>query len=364
MNLLILDGYDEPRGAWLAERLGPGWTVTAGRHGEPRKVLAERLAAAEAVVTQYWSAGVPPAPRLKLLQLPGAGFDAIDFEAVPAGCAVCNVYEHEIGISEYIVAALLEREVRIARMDAGLRRGEWRDGFVLAAPLHGELHGKTVGFVGYGRIARETARRLAPFGVRVAARTRSPDPDGPGAEFVADLAGMDRLDDMLPEVDYLVITCPLTDATRGLIDARHLALLGGDAVVVNVARGPIIDEEALYAACRDGAIGGAIIDTWYRYPDPSGGPGQRCLPSRFPFETLANVVMTPHASGWSAGLLERRWAVVADNLLRLERGEPLRHLLRAGGGAALPAAGAGAPDTPGTTGSPSTPGTPGNPGAP
>ncbi len=339
MNLLILDGYEEQRGALLAERLGPGWTVTAGRHSDPRTVVAGRLAVAEAIVTQYWAAGLPPAPRLRLLQLPGAGFDAIDFEAVPAGCTICNVYEHEIGISEYIVAALLEREVRIARMDAALRRGEWRDGFVLGAPLHGELHGKTVGFVGYGRIARETARRLAPFGVRVAARTRSPDPSGPGAELVADLAGVDRLDDMLPEVDYLVITCPLTDATRGLIDARRLALLRGAAVVVNVARGPIIDEEALHAACRNGAIGGAIIDTWYRYPDPSGGRGPRCLPSRFPFETLANVVMTPHASGWSAGLLERRWTVIADNLLRLERGDPLRNLLRPPGGVS-PAPGA------------------------
>ena len=328
MKLLILDGYDEDRVALLDMQLGPAWTVTAGRHADPPDVLASRLAAADAVVTQYWAADLPPAPRLRLLQLPGAGFDTIDFDAVPAGCAVCNVYEHEIGISEYIVAALLEREIRIARMDSTLRRGEWRDGFVLGASLHGELHGKTVGFVGYGRIARETARRLAPFEVRVAARTRSPDPSGSGAELVADLAGVDRLDDMLPHVDYLVITCPLNDGTRGLIDARRLDLLASGAVVVNVARGPIIDEEALYAACRDGTIGGAIIDTWYRYPDSSGGLGQRCLPSRYPFETLANVVMTPHASGWSEGLLDRRWTVIADNLLRLERGEPLHNLLR------------------------------------
>lgn len=334
MNLLILDGYDEPRGALLREQLGPGWTVTAGGHTDPRDVLAGRLGAAEAVVTQYWSAGLPPAPRLRLLQLPGAGFDAIDFEAVPTGCTVCNVYEHEIGISEYVVAALLEREIGIRRMDAALRRGEWRDGFVLGASLHGELHGRTVGFVGYGRIARETARRLAPFGVRVAARTRTPDPSGPGSDLVADLAGIDRLDDMLPEVDYLVVACPLNDATRGLIDGRRLGLLRGTAVVVNVARGPIVDEEALYAACRDRTIGGAVIDTWYRYPDPSGGVGQRRLPSRLPFETLANVVMTPHASGWSAGLLDRRWRVIADNLRRLERGEALRHVLRGRDGAA------------------------------
>ena len=345
MNLLVLDGYDEPRSALLSEQLGPGWTVAAGRRSDPRDVLAARLGAAEAVVTQYWGAGLPPAPRLRLLQLPGAGFDAIDFEAVPAGCTVCNVYEHEIGISEYVVAALLEREIGLRRMDAALRRGEWRDGFVLGAPLHGELHGRTVGFVGYGRIARATARRLAPFGVRVAARTRSPDPSGPGAALVADLAGMGRLDDMLPEVDYLVVACPLNDATRGLIDGRRLGLLRRTAVVVNVARGPIVDEEALYAACRDGTIGGAVIDVWYRYPDPSGGVGQRRLPSRLPFETLANVVMTPHASGWSAGLLERRWRVIADNLLRLERGEALRHVLRRPGGGAADREARRAPDT-------------------
>ena len=155
---------------------------------------------------------------------------------------------------------------------------------------------------------------------------------------MADLAGIDRLDDMLPAVDYLVIACPLNDATRGLIDARRLALLGPAAVVVNVSRGPIVDEEVLYAACRDGTIGGAIIDTWYRYPDPTGGVGQRCLPSRFPFETLANVVMTPHASGWSAGLLDRRWSMIADNLTRFERGELLHNLLRPPG-VVLPSAG-------------------------
>ena len=341
MNVLILDGYDDRRGALLGERLGPGWTVTAGRHGDPAEVLAARLAAADAVVTQYWASDLPAAPRLRLLQLPGAGFDAIDFAAVPAGCAVCNVYEHEIGISEYIVAALLEREIGLRRMDVRLRRGEWCDGFVLGAPLHGELYGKTVGFVGYGRIARAAARRLAPFGVRVAARTRSPDPHGAEAELVADLAGMDRLDDMLPDVDYLVVACPLDDATRGLVDARRLALLPRRAVVVNVARGPIIDEEALFAACRDGTIGGAIIDTWYQYPDPSGSPGQRRPPSRFPFETLDNVLMTPHASGWSAGLLDRRWTVIADNLLRLERGAALHHLLRAPSGSSP---GGGAPN--------------------
>ena len=339
MNLLVLDGCDEPRGELLTERLGPRWTVTAGRHADPPELLARRLAVADAVVTQAWTADLPPAPRIRLLQLPGAGFDAVDFDAVPPDCAICNVYEHEIGISEYVVAALLEREIRIARMDRALRRGEWRDGFVLGAPLHGELYGKTVGFLGYGRIARETARRLAAFGVRVAARTRSPDPAGPGGGLVADLAGIDRLDDMLPELDYLVVACPLNDATRGLIDARRLALLRRTAVVVNVARGPIIDEDALYAACRDGVIGGAVIDTWYRYPDPSGDRGERCLPSRHPFETLGNVVMTPHASGWSAGLLERRWSFIADNLLRLGRGDPLLNLLRPPAGA-CPAAGA------------------------
>jgi phosphoglycerate dehydrogenase-like enzyme len=92
------------------------------------------------------------------------------------------------------------------------------------------------------------------------------------------------------------------------------------AVIINVSRGALIDEQALYIACRDRKIGGAIIDTWYHYPSR---PGERCPPSRFPFEKLDNIIMTPHASAWTDRLAPRRNRVIAQNLDRLSRDEPL-----------------------------------------
>jgi phosphoglycerate dehydrogenase-like enzyme len=93
-------------------------------------------------------------------------------------------------------------------------------------------------------------------------------------------------------------------------------------VLINVARGPVVDEEALYQALREGLIGGAVLDTWYRYASPAE-PDLR--PSRQPFHELQNVVMTPHLSGWTEGLMPRRLAVIIDNIERLAGGRPLRH---------------------------------------
>ena len=242
----------------------------------------------------------------------------MDFSALPAQATVCNVYEHEIGIAEYIVLGLLEWEIRLSRMDAELRQGLWLRSFVSDAPLHGELFGKQVGFIGYGRIARAAAHRLRAFGVSVHACTRTP---ASANEDVDHIAGMGALDDMLASSHYVVVTCPLTDETRGLVDARSLARMSPDAVLVNVARGEVVVEKDLYEALAERRIGGAIIDTWYRYPEGAEHP--QCLPSAYPFHELDNVIMSPHASGWSAGLMRRRMAVVADNLNGLAEGRAL-----------------------------------------
>lgn len=325
VKLLLRYQYDADRIRFLQDRLGDGWRIEAMDDPNDMDALARGLEGSDAVVSMSWPARFPDAPGLKLIHLPGAGFDAIDFDAVPQSAAVCNVYEHEIGIAEYLVLAILEWEIRLCAMDAALRQGRWTASFVTEAPLHGELHGKTVGFIGYGRIARETAKRLKAFGVRTVACTRTPSrADG----HVDHIAGMDRLHAMLAECDHAIVACPLTEETEGLVDAAALDALGPEGVIHNVARGPIIDEDALYAACREKRIAGAVIDTWYVYPK---GGSDRAWPSRHPFQELENVIMTPHASGWSAGLLDRRWTFIAQNLERLERGQPLANLLRAPG---------------------------------
>ena len=260
--------------------------------------------------------------RLKLVHLISAGFDKLDFDSLPDGCVACNVYEHEMGISEFVLAAMLEWTTGLSRMDRLLKKGDWGLGFWGGGPVHGELAGKTVGIVGHGRIGRAVAVRARAFGCRVIAATRSP---AKGDDNLDRIAGMEGLDGLLGEADFVVVCCPLDDGTRDLIGRRQFERMKDTAVLINVARGPVVHEESLFEACRDGAIGGAVIDVWYQYPETVGA---HCWPSRFPFQELDNVFMTPHASGWSEGLLDRRMAAIAGNLDRLASSRPLSNVVR------------------------------------
>jgi len=317
MKLLLWHQYDDERVSVLKARLDDLWEIVYWKESDGADALAKLRNEADAIVSMYWSADDLPADKLKLIHLPGAGLDSIDFAAVPRDCQVCNVYEHETGIAEYCIAAMLEWEIGLCRKYQGMKVGDWTGSFVLNDGTHGELHGKTVGFLGYGRISMETARRLKPFGVRTIARTRTPSKRD---DAIDDIGPISDLQSMLGQCDYLIVACPLTAETTGIIDAAAFASMRNDAVIINVGRGPVIDEAALFQACRDDTIGGAIIDTWYQYPD---SPDDATWPSRFAFQSLDNVRMTPHASGWSAGLFPRRWSIIADNLNRLARGEEL-----------------------------------------
>ncbi len=136
---------------------------------------------------------------------------------------------------------------------------------------------------------------------------------------------LDALKDMLGKVDIVINTLPLTDNTRGLIDAQMLAAMQAHAIVMNVGRGAVIDEDALYEALVGNRIGGAIVDTWYVYPTPSA---QHPTPGNRPFHQLPNVTMTPHMSGWTTGTVTRRRMTMADNVNRLVANRELINRLR------------------------------------
>jgi phosphoglycerate dehydrogenase-like enzyme len=320
VNLLIKKADNDGRLARIPEFLTTEWRIVVADEHQP-ETFAEAMSQAHACISMQWPKDMPAAPRLKLLHLPGAGLDAIDFAAVPAATTVCNVFEHEIGISEYVIASMLQWAIQIPRLQADLRRGRW-NGSYLFGPVHGELCGKTLGVVGYGHIGREVAKRAAAFGMTVLACSRSARP---GDSVVASVQGMEQLDSLLAESDFVLLALPLTDSTRGMIGSRQLATMKPTGVIINVARGTLIDEAALYAALRDQRIGGAIIDTWYRYPS---APTENCQPSRFAFHELDNVIMTPHASAWTDQLIYRRNRVIADNLDRLARHEPLINVVK------------------------------------
>ena len=257
------------------------------------------------------------AKRLKLVQVPGAGLDRIDRAALPPGAALANAYGHEIGIAEYVLGAMLALTREFTRLDAALRHGTWASQWAVGtappAPWP-ELAGRTLGIVGHGRIGQALARRARAFDMTVLAIRRDVTRSDPNAL----VRGPDALGDVLARADYLAITAPLTAETRGLIGERELATLKPSAVVVNVSRAEIVDEDALYRALAERKIAAAALDVWYRYPS---GPG-RTPPARRPFHELPNVLMTPHVSGWTDGMMEARARVIAGNIERVARGEP------------------------------------------
>ncbi len=279
---------------------------------------------ADVIISSWFNANLPPPDRLRLLHLTGAGYDTVDFVVLPARASVCNCFGHEPAISEYVMAALLARCVPLAEGDAALRRGLWLFAARGADTVHPELAGRTIGLLGYGRIGKAIAVRAHAFGMRIHVANRSPVATG---EVVARAWGLDNMRDFFASAEFIVSSLPLAPGTAGLVNAAAFASMRSDAVLLNVGRGGVVDETALYNALAEKRIAGAIIDTWYQYPDASGAPK---LPSRLPFHELQNIVMTPHMSGWTAGTIRRRQEAMADNINRLGRGEALVNVVRAG----------------------------------
>jgi phosphoglycerate dehydrogenase-like enzyme len=254
----------------------------------------------------------------RLLHLPGAGADAVDFASLTRGCEVCNVFEHEIPVAEYVLTAVLSHTIRYQQLRESFDADHWKESYA-ARRMHGEVFGKALGLVGFGHIGQAVTQRAKAFGMQVHAISNSGN--APGADWAGTSA---QLAQMLPRVDFLVMACPLTPHTRGLIGASQLALLKPTAVLINIGRAQLVDEEALYQALSGGHLGGATLDVWYDYPTPER-PDAR--PSRFPFANLTNVHCTAHSCAWTPELLERRYAVIADNLARLYRGVDRRHVI-------------------------------------
>ena len=283
--------------------------------------VAASLGGADAIVTMRYDRTMPPAPSLRLLHVGGAGYDGIDLGYLPAGTQVCNASGHDIPIAEYVILGMLQWCTRFMEAERSFRiEGSWRLGGRTAAPYHDELAGKTVGVLGFGSIGRALAPRARAMGTRVVACTRTPraNPD------VDLMMGIDRIDELLGSADFVVVCCALTAETAGLLDGRRLALMRPSGVVINVARGAIVDEGALYAALEGKTIGGAILDAWYLYPSRDDLTRR---PSIYPFHALENVYMTPHSSAWTTGMIQRRWAMIAGNLDRLAQGYPLENVV-------------------------------------
>jgi phosphoglycerate dehydrogenase-like enzyme len=249
----------------------------------------------------YDRAVLEGAPDLRVIARVGVGLDGIDLEAASAlGVAVTITPGlNTETVADHALALMLAATRRVVEHDAGVRRGQWRRVGPMAP---WDLHGRTVGVVGYGSIGRAVARRLAGFEVRILVC----DPEREQADGLE----LTSVEDLLARSDLISLHCPLTPATRGLIGARALGLMRPGAILVNTSRGGLVDEEALLGALSSGRLRAAGLDVFAAEPPPS--PRLRALP---------NVVLSPHIGGVSVDSNANMTRQAVRSALAVLRGE-------------------------------------------
>src|SRR5690606_31541548 len=270
--------------------------------------LAELLPDTEViwhVLRPLTAADMDRAPKLRLIQKLGTGVNTIDLDAAAErGIAVANMPGRNAqAVAETSLLLTLAALRKVVAFDARTRRGEgWPADRALVG---GELAGRTVGLLGGGEIAGLLRGMLEAVGATVLFTSRTPRPDPAWRE----------LDDLLRASDVVSVHVPLTDETRHLLDAERLALLPEGAIVVNTARGAVIDEAALIAALQAGRLGGAGLDV---FEEERVDPGN-------PLLAMDNVVVMPHVAWLTGETWERYFAVAVENCRRLMRGDDLLH---------------------------------------
>jgi D-2-hydroxyacid dehydrogenase (NADP+) len=256
------------------------------------------------------------APALRWVQTFSAGTDMAVYQAMLArGLTLTNSTGASApAVAQTAVTGLLALARQLPRIAEAQRRHAWEP--LYAEPEPRDVESQTALVIGTGPIGQEIGRLCRAFGLRTLGIRRDAAA-GPPPGFDA-VAGFAALPDLLPRTDWLILACPLTETTRGLIDARALALLPPGRHLINVSRGGVVQEDALLAALRSGHLAGAFLDVFTMEP----------LPAESPFWGLPNVIVSPHSAAASDGLPERVAAIFCDNLRRFRRGEALRNLAR------------------------------------
>ncbi|MGQ4870555.1 MAG: 2-hydroxyacid dehydrogenase [Candidatus Thorarchaeota archaeon] len=255
---------------------------------------------------------------LKMIQTFGAGVDKIDLDLLRerGDVILCNCHVNAPEVAEYAISLLLALAKNLVLSDRELRRADWR--YTWGGPRPNiEVRGKTCLILGLGHIGREVAERLRALGVTVKAATRSGI--SPSSHLVSEVVSIENVRPLVREADFVILTLPLTRESRGLVNREFISWMKSTALLVNVARGEIVDEKDLFEALREGRIAGAAIDAWWQYPKVWGGSG--CFPSAYPYHELDNVIMSPHRAAFSEGIRDEQTRFVGENILRFLHGE-------------------------------------------
>lgn len=283
---------------------------------DPQESLTQQLQGVSVVVDQGGMHGTRElieASReagIRLWQVLGTGLDHTDVATILAnGIPLANTPGQfsSIALAEHALFLMLVFAKKLFESQASVRKS------ILCAPMNDELHGKTLALLGFGASGRELARRAGAMGMRILAMDQAPISDQVRDQHgVAFFGTPADLPSLLSEADYLSIHMPLTSATRHMINEAALKRMKTNAVLINVARGEIVDEGALFEALKNGRIRGAALDVFGKEPMDPGHP----------LLQLPNVLATPHVAGVTFGTSRRRAEAVVENLERIEQGLP------------------------------------------
>ena len=323
MRIVIADPNLLPHRAAFEAALPEGSATSWHDSWNEHAVLTDLKDADVYVGPKFTGAMGAEARNLRLVHVAGAGYDGIDAAALPPGAVCANTFHHESSIAEHIAAVLVALRRNLFGQDAALRTGRWASSVYSPDIRQPEtLRGAVVTFLGFGHIGSAAWKLLQAFGAEGISITRSGTVDA--RENSLRWSGTTaQLAEALSESDILVISIPLTEETTGLVSAAELDELGPDGLLVNVARGPVVEEGALYEALKDRRIAGSAVDVWYQYPAPDG----RGEPAALPFGRLDNIIMTPHSSGVTAETFRGRAREIAENITRLSTNQPLKNVV-------------------------------------
>lgn len=299
-------------------QLPPGFELESLEEGSSDEVL-RRVADADFLLvatTPVTEEVIAAAPRLKLIQHQGVGYDNVDVEAAARqGISVALTPEGTtVGVAEHVFLLILALYKQLRKAEGALRRGEWLQWAL--RPRSYEIKGKVLGVIGLGRIGRAVAQRARAFEV---AEILYYDIARPGPEVERDLGVVFcPFHELLRRADIVTLHVPLTEETRRMIGGQELGLMGEQAILINTARGALVDEEALYRALATGQIAGAGLDVFAQEPTPPDSPLLR----------LDNVVVTPHIAAGTCDALQAKMAAAFANMVRVTRGEKPIHQVK------------------------------------
>jgi len=286
---------------------------------DERETIKKYLKEVEVVIGgTFTKEDLEQAKKLKLIQIPFAGVDKLDFSLYKnyPDIFICNIHTNKNAVAEHAFALILALAKNIVVNDRDLRLGRWH-GFSTKEPTI-QLQGKSLGIVGLGSIGWEIAKIGHALGMKVFALKRKiEEKDLKKKDILAFLGEKKDLEKVIKESDFIVVAVPLTKVTSGLIGEKELKLMKGK-YLINISRGVVIDEEALFKSLKEGNLTGAAIDTWYQYPSSEQ---KEMLPSRYDYQKLNNVVISPHTAGYTDGALEENIKSFFDNIVKIYYGE-------------------------------------------